>query len=97
MSTLDSSSTLAEINAAYDDNGSYEEDASTAKAAAFITACKLLLRRRPKVAAIARDGPSVEHDPKVLQELLDSARAWLASTPSTAGGVVRADLAGFRN
>ena len=44
MSTLDSSSTITEVYASYDDNASWEEDGSSTKAAAFITACRFLLR-----------------------------------------------------
>lgn len=40
-------STDAEVGAAYEDNASQEEDASRAKALAFITACRILRRRRP--------------------------------------------------
>lgn len=45
MATLSSSSTDTEVRAAYDDNGGYVEDASPTKAAIFITACRLLIRR----------------------------------------------------
>jgi hypothetical protein len=43
MATLDSTSTLSEILAAYADNASYAEDGSATKARSFITACRLLL------------------------------------------------------
>ena len=48
MSTLSSSSTLAQIEAAYADNASYAEDNSVAKARAFVTACRLLVLKYPK-------------------------------------------------
>jgi hypothetical protein len=48
MSALTSTSTDAQVFAAYDDNASYAEDNSPAKARAFITACRILLRRVPK-------------------------------------------------
>ncbi len=44
MSTLDSSSTITEVYAVYDDNASWEEDGSTTKAKAFVTACRFMLR-----------------------------------------------------
>lgn len=47
MSTLSSSSTLAQVEASYDDNASWTEDKSTAKARAFVTAARMLLRRLP--------------------------------------------------
>ena len=43
MATLNASSTDAEVWAAYDENASYQEDDSTAKALAFITAGRILL------------------------------------------------------
>lgn len=45
MSVLDSTSTLPDIKAEYFNNASYEEDASVAKAKAFITACRFLLEK----------------------------------------------------
>ncbi len=36
MSTLSSNSTTAQVNASYDDNSSYFEDRSVAKARAFV-------------------------------------------------------------
>ena len=47
MATLKSRSTDAEVLAGYDDNASYEEDGSRAKAEAFITACRILRNRLP--------------------------------------------------
>ena len=43
MSTLSSSSTLAEVKAAYKDNASWSEDQSVTKARAFVTAARILL------------------------------------------------------
>lgn len=82
MSTLDSSSSREQMLAAYYDNASYEEDASASKAAAFITACRFLLRQDPKRS---RKGESeVELDPAVIrQELLD-ARFWLSAHDTSA-------------
>ena len=45
MSTLNGSSTLAQVQAAYDDNASYAEDSSVSKCRAFLTACRILLRQ----------------------------------------------------
>lgn len=95
-STLTSSSTLAEIKAAYDDNASYEEDASTAKAAAFITACRFLLRRLPKTAqAGGRGGEMIERDPQTIRAELEDARKWLAHN-SRDGAVAFTSLEEFR-
>jgi hypothetical protein len=73
MATLSSNSTDAEVWAAYDDNASYEEDASRAKALSFVTACRILRRRLPLSAG---RGPQT-----VTREWLDAeisaAKAWL--------------------
>lgn len=102
MSTLSSASTLAEIEAAYDDNASYAEDNSAAKARAFVTACTMLLRRTLK--RTARGGGSVaasemEWDPAQLREAIKRADVWLAANPaaSSAGGVKYADFTNFRD
>ena len=84
MSTLDSSSTLAEIKASYADNASYREDDSAAKAAAFVTACRLLLLKIP--AAIAQGDDKTEFDPAVLQNELQAAQQWHAQKQLTVNG-----------
>ncbi len=87
MATLSSSSTLAEIQAAYDDNASYAEDASTVKAVAFITACRLLLRRTYKRQVHGgRGGQELEADPSLLRAELEDARRWLAARVNRAAG-----------
>jgi len=83
MSTISSSSTDPEIWDAYDDNASYEEDVSRTKALAFITACRIILRRRPE--STSRDGQgSVSFES--IREEMDSARAWLAGHPASSSG-----------
>ncbi len=80
-STLSSSSTDAEVQAAYDDNASYEEDSSQVKALAFKTACRFLARRLPMSAA--RDGQAVTRES--LQAEIDDAKEWLTANPSSSG------------
>ena len=55
MSALSSSSTLVQVENAYDDNASYAEDESVAKCRAFLTACRILLRRMPAQTGAAGD------------------------------------------
>lgn len=86
MSTLDSQSTLQQIQAAYADNASYEEDGSVTKAKAFVTAVRLLLQRIPKRSSMEQS--EVEHDPRMLQDELIAARRFIATT-SAAGGSTR--------
>lgn len=85
MATLTSDSTLEEINAAYDDNASYAEDADTAKAAAFITACRFLLRRTAKRAVDGRSGRELEHETRLLREEMEAADRWLARQSGSGG------------
>ena len=60
MSTLSSSSTRADVEAAYADDASYAEDASVPNARAFVTACRLLIlkysREHEHAAGVASDG-----------------------------------------
>jgi len=95
VSTLASSSTDAEVLAAYDDNASYEEDESTAKAAAFITACRFLLRR---MARKSGDGTvEAELSPDLVRDELKAAQSWLAANGQTGGGALYADLSIYRD
>ena len=89
MASLSSTSTDAEVKAAYDDNASYAEDASATKAAAFVTACRILLRRLPKRGKLG-GRHEIELDPKILRLELSDARQWLATNASGAGSGLRA-------
>lgn len=100
MSTLTSSSTDAQVFAAYDDAASYAEDDDPAKAKLFVTAVRILLRRLPTFSAhgTARTQLSTE----LLQKQLERAEEWLASNDTetvSAGGAGVAthfSLEGFR-
>ena len=95
-STLSSASTDSEVWAAYDDNASYEEDVDRAKAAAFITAGRILIRRRPKRIEI--DGKSGEFDEIAIRQAMSEARQWLALHPSSSTPSVRyGDLSNLRD
>lgn len=98
MSSLSSASTDAEVWASYDDNASYEEDSSVTKARAFITACRILLRRTPKRSRGGNDN-EVEFDPTRITKEMEEARQWIASSPSStasAGSVRFPDFSEFR-
>ena len=97
MSTLSSSSTDAEVKAAYDDNASYGEDDSTAKAAIFITACRMLLRRMPKVAIHGGklDAREIQQDLQLIADQMTAAQQWSAAR-NTAGQVKRLSFENFR-
>ena len=81
MATLSSNSTDAEVWAAYDDNASYDEDGSRAKALAFVTACRILRRRLPLSAG--RGPQSVTRES--LDAEISAAKAWLDAHPATTG------------
>lgn len=87
MATLSSTSTDAEVAAAYDDNASYETDASPSKAAAFIEAVRILLRRRPKKAGKGRS-QEIEFDMTILRDQILDAQRWLAQYGVSGGGAV---------
>lgn len=97
MSTLSSSSTLAEIQAAYDDNASYAENGSAAEAAIFITACRMLIRRLPKhVAHGGRGAEEVDLQVDLIRDELKTAEQWLAQVRAPGGGILHPDLRNFR-
>ena len=76
------------MRAAYADNGSYEEDGSSAKCRIFITACRLLLLRLPSRSArrgVAGAGDEVELNVMLIKGELESAQKWLRAQVSGAG------------
>jgi hypothetical protein len=76
MSALTSTSTLAEVSAAYDNGASYLEDGSVSKAKAFITACRFLIRRYTTGASVA--GSSIQRDLKLIQSEMQAAIQFVA-------------------
>lgn len=100
MSTLSSASSLADVEAAYDDNASYEEDQSTSKALAFRTACRILFRMLPKRAVKGERGEEeIELDLGLIAKELERVESWLAANPvtSAASRTKYVDFSGFRN
>jgi hypothetical protein len=77
MADITSASTLAEVQAAYDDNASYAEDNSVTKARAFETAAMVLLRREPQQAG--RNGTAFTLDKQSVREELARVRSWLSA------------------
>lgn len=95
--TLTSASTLAQCQAAYDDNASYEEEASPTKARAFITACRVLIRRIPRRATHGgRGGEEVEMAVEAYRQEINEAKRWLAVHGTSAAGVTVASFENFR-
>ena len=79
MATLSSNSTDAQVLAAHDDNASYEDDNSRAKADAFITACRILRNRLPLSAG---RGPQT-FTRESLQAEIEAAQRWKDAHPAT--------------
>lgn len=77
MSTLNSTSTLAQIEAEYANNASYAEDNSVAKARAFVTACRLLLLKYPKRTGTPQ--ADLETSIELIQKEKTAAETWLQS------------------
>lgn len=80
---IDSSSTLAEVQAAYDDNASYAEDGSATKCRAFLTAARILLRRVP-AETNSREG-GVRFSLELIRDEIQRATEWLQSQPAGSG------------
>lgn len=98
MSTLTSSSTSAEIEAAYLDNASYEEDEDVGKCKAFLTACRIILFKRPQRSAHRGAGSEMQWDLRLIQKEIDRAEAWLAAQAGMSGAtdnVVHPDFSFF--
>lgn len=102
--SLSSSSTLAQVNAAYDDNADYAESGggSTTKAAAFIQACRILLRRIATEAATGPERIRQDENLRAIRAELNDAKDWLALNDTTSGagvngGVKHLSLEGFRD
>jgi len=85
VATLTSTATLAQVRAAYDDNASYEEDGSVAKAKSFVTACRILLRRLPMSTGTG-GGAYIQLSPTTIMEQLRAAQGWLASKADVEDG-----------
>jgi hypothetical protein len=91
MATLSSSNSDAEVFASYDDNASYEEDSDRAKALAFITACRLIIRRLP--IEFLLKGVTRKYSEASLRSEIHDAQKWRSDNPpSTFGAVTYADL-----
>lgn len=85
---LNSASTDAQVEAAYDDNASYLETNSRDMAAAFVTACRILLRRRAQSYSIA--GRSVSRES--IETERDAATKYLQSRSNGRSRINRVDF-----
>lgn len=87
---------MQEIKDAYDDNASYDEDSSVAKAKIFVTACRLLLRKIPKRSVHGgRGGEEIEIQPDLIQREMDIAKAYITANQDS-GRVKFSSFGSFR-
>jgi len=89
---------FAALRAAYDENASYLEDGSAAKARAFITACRRVLMHLPKrVNAGGGGGEEVEMEVRVLQDQIADAQAFLTQSNLASAPKRHISLENFRD
>lgn len=81
MASVTSSSTVAEIEAAFVDNGSYVEDQSVSKCRAFITAARALLIKLPTTAT--KGANTLSFRVESVQKELERAQSWLEARDTT--------------
>jgi hypothetical protein len=72
---VDSSSTLAQVEAAYDDNADYRDSSSVTKAREFAKACRILVRRY--LSGVSNDGTSVNRNVELIKDQLEDVEVWL--------------------
>ncbi len=85
---LSNASTDQAVWNAYDDNASYDSNASSSQAYAFVAACRILMRRLPQM--MSQQGGNVRMNPDLIQKEMDKATQWIASNPDSSvkpGGV----------
>jgi len=100
VSALSSSSSFADVVAAYEDNASWEEDGDLAKAKAFITACRFLLRYAQRSAKRGQGtAAEQEFNYDAVRAEMAQARAYVAEQESgttSNPNVIHADWQGIR-
>lgn len=72
---VDSSSTLAQVEAAYDDNADYRDSSDISKAREFAKACRILVRRY--LSGVSNDGTSVNRNVELIKDQLANVETWL--------------------
>lgn len=98
--SLSSTSTYAEIKAAFVNNASYRSDSTGAKCDAFIEACEILsaMPARMRIGAASGAGQEIEFDAEVLQKKIELAEQWrAANVHPTAGRTTYGDFSSFRD
>jgi hypothetical protein len=97
MATLDSTSTDAEVLAAYMDNCGYREDDSSSMASAFITACTAMMARG--VSRFQHGDEGMQFSLEDLRALMSDAKDFVrqkGGVTSGGGGVIHLDTSRMR-
>lgn len=95
MAYVTSSSTDQQVRDAIDNTSSYDVDSNVTMAKEHVVACRVWLNRHPRGAA--NQEVSTQFNPDAIQEMLESAQAWVASNAAGNGGVIHASLREFRS
>lgn len=96
--SLTSASTLAQVEAQYDDNADYREAGSASKARDFAQAARILLRRY-QTSVTGAEGGGFTRSISVIKDALDEAVAWIDANDDSSGntgGVVLPDFGNLR-
>ena len=83
MAVVDSTTTEAELKAAYLDNCSYEEDDSVPKARAMVTICMAMLARG--IRRWKEGDQEQEFSPEILMRMKEAAARWANAHDTTPG------------
>jgi len=91
---LSSTSTLADVNAAYENNADYDLVESVTKAKDFVVACRFLLRRQPEESVSGND--RTREDYHKVQGQHDDALRWLRANDASFKGSVPGEVFRWR-
>ena len=80
--SLTSSSTDAQVRAAYEDNADYDTTASVAKAKLFVQACRIRLSRMQD--EVAHGDARVQESYQKIADQLDAATSWWSANDEDA-------------
>lgn len=95
--TVDSSSTLDEVEAEYDDTASYLVDGSVEKARRFEVAVRILIRRVADEKSHGSSRLARRENLRLLQKELEDVRGWLrANDTNRRPRAVHGDMSHFR-
>lgn len=84
MATITSSSSTAQISAAFLDNCGYREDGDADMARAFITVCMSMLNRG--ITEVESGSERTEYTPSILMDLSKEAQKYIAQNATVAAG-----------